>query len=78
MINPANMSLKDWADSVIQGLPDAWAFGRIDDEADWREWATGLLRAETLSARNLPNPYDFADWRDWAFRVTPLLETVSA
>lgn len=78
MINPENMSLKEWADCVILELPNAWAFGRIDDEANWREWATGFLRAGFYSARNLPNPYDFTDWRDWAFRVTPLLETVSA
>jgi hypothetical protein len=55
-------------------LGDAWSFGRLDDEARWQDWAVGLLRANTLSPQNLPDPYAFDDWREWAMRVYPMLE----
>ena len=76
MINPANMTLTDWADSVILSLKDAWAFGRLTDESLWRDWAVGFVRAPGFAQRVLPDPYQFADWRDWAMRVYPMLERV--
>jgi hypothetical protein len=71
------MTLTDWADSVILTVGDAWAYGRLDDEARWQDWATGLVRSPTFSARNLPDPYRFDDWREWAMRAYPMLEEVA-
>lgn len=74
MIDPRNMTLRDWADSVILSVEVAWTFGRLDNEAEWQDWAVGFVRANTYSARTLPDPYQFDDWREWAMRVYPMLE----
>jgi hypothetical protein len=68
------MTLIDWADSVILSVGDAWSFGRLDDENEWQDWATGFLKASPFSTRAAPDPYQFDDWREWAMRVYPMLE----
>jgi hypothetical protein len=74
MIDPRNMTLLDWADSVILSVGDAWSFGRLVDESRWQDWAVGFVRATPFSQRSLPDPYQFTDWRDWAMRAYPMLE----
>jgi len=74
MINPVNMSLTDWTDSVTLTLGGGWSLGRLDDETRWQDWAVGLLRSGSFSARTLPDPYQFSDWKDWAMRVYTMLE----
>jgi hypothetical protein len=74
MIDPRGMTLIDWADSVILSVGDAWSFGRLDDENEWQDWATGFLKASPFSTRAAPDPYQFDDWREWAMRVYPMLE----
>lgn len=73
MINPVNMSLQDWADSVILTINDAWSFGKLTDK-NWQDWAVAFVTANGYSQRNIPNPYGFTDWREWAMRVYPMLE----
>lgn len=73
MIDPAGMSILDWADSVVLDVPATWALGRLDDPDQWQTWAMGLVRASTTQ-RALPDPFQFDDWREWAQRVYPLLE----
>jgi len=73
-INPAGMSLREWADATILTVDDAWAFGRLDDPEQWRPWAAQFVRASTFSARSVPDPYAFSDWRTWAERAYPYLE----
>ena len=74
MIDPRNMRLRDWADSVILSVTDAWAFGRLDNEDEWQSWAKGFCVANGYSQRNVPDPYQFTDWREWAMRAYPMLE----
>lgn len=74
MIDPRGLTLRDWADSVILVVDDAWSFGRLDDENEWQDWATGFLKASPFSTRAAPDPYQFDDWREWAMRVYPMLE----
>jgi hypothetical protein len=74
VISPVNMSLTDWADSVILSINDDQLLGRLDDETRWQDWAVGLLKSGTFSAQTLPDPYQFADWRDWAMRAYIMLE----
>lgn len=73
-INPQNMSLRDWADSVILAVDNAWSFGRLDDEKHWQDWAAAFVRAPGFAPQVVPNPYEFTDWRDWAMRAYPMLE----
>lgn len=69
---PVGMALRDWADRVVLDLDNYGAFGRLEDEARWQDWAVQFLNNTTLG-RNLPNPYQFADWRDWAERLAQML-----
>ena len=78
MIDPRNMALRDWADSVILDLGDAWAFGTLGDDTQWQSWATAFVKSPAFTGRVVPDPYQFADWRDWAMRVYPLLEVTNA
>jgi hypothetical protein len=73
MINPYGMTLTDWADSVILSAGDAWAFGRLQDESRWQDWAVAFLRG-SYSQTNAPDPYAFTDWREWAMRAYTMLE----
>jgi len=73
-VNPQGMSLRDWADSAILTLNDAWSLPKLDDEARWQDWAASFAIIPGVSQRSLPDPYQFTDWRDWAMRVYPLLE----
>jgi hypothetical protein len=75
MINPADMALTDWADSVMLSTNSEWLLGRLDDETRWQDWAVGLLRSGIFSAQNVPDPYQFNDWKDWAMRAYPMLES---
>lgn len=74
MIDPRNMTLTQWADAVILTVGDAWSFGRLNDEALWRDWAVAFLRATNSSPRNPPDPYQFSDWKQWAMLAYPMLE----
>ena len=74
MINPAGMSLQQWADAVIGSINVAWPLGKIADESRWQDWAVSLVRAPGVAQRILPDPYSFTDWRSWAERAYPMLE----
>lgn len=74
MINPRGMTLRDWADSVILSVGDAWSFGKLEDESRWQDWAVGFVRASNFTQRAVPDPYGFNDWREWAMRAYPMLE----
>jgi hypothetical protein len=73
-VNPVGMTLLQWADAVILTINDAWALGKLNNEADWQTWATGFVRASPFTQRALPDPFQFTDWREWAMRVYPMLE----
>jgi hypothetical protein len=68
------MALLDWADSVILSVASSWSFGKLTDERDWQDWASGFVRASPITQRNPPDPYQFDDWREWAMRIYPMLE----
>ena len=70
---PTGMSLRDWADQVALDLDPYGAFGRLDIESQWQDWAMQFLN--TMSLRdNFPNPYNFDNWREWAERFSQVLD----
>jgi hypothetical protein len=69
---PTGMALRDWADQIVLDLDNYGAFGRLDDEVRWQDWALQFFNNTTLG-RNLPNPYQFTDWREWAERFIQML-----
>ena len=69
---PSYMKLQDWADQMSIDLDQYGAFGRLQDERMWQDWAVQFLNNTTLG-RNLPNPYSFDNWQDWAERFCQAL-----
>jgi hypothetical protein len=64
---PTNLELIDWANQVILDLDPYGAFGRLQDEEHWQDWAVQFLNNTTIG-RNPPIPYAYDDWREWADR----------
>ena len=64
---PSYMQLNDWADQVALDLDSYGAFGRLDKDGNWQDWAMQFLNNTSLG-HNFPRPYDFKDWREWAER----------
>lgn len=70
---PTGMGLRDWADQIALDLDPYGAFGRLDDESNWQNWAMQFLNNMTLR-ENFPVPYNFDNWREWAERFCQTLE----
>jgi hypothetical protein len=66
------MELRDWADSICLDLDSFGTFGRLDDAAQWQDWAMQFLNNTTLG-QNFPDPYGFTNWREWAERFAQSL-----
>ena len=69
---PTYMKLNDWADQIILDLDIYGAFGKLEDESEWQNWAVQFLNNTTLG-RNPPNPYSYDNWKDWAERFCQTL-----
>lgn len=69
---PVHMELFDWANQVSLDLDSFGAFGRLETEENWQNWAMQFLNNASLG-RNFPNPYHFNDWREWADRFVQTL-----
>jgi len=70
---PSGMGLKDWADQISLDLDSFGAFGRLDIEEEWKNWAMQFVNNMTLK-ENIPIPYAFDNWREWAERFCQTLE----
>ena len=70
---PTGLNLRDWADQITLDLDPYGAFGRLDIEDQWQNWAMQFLNNMTLR-ENFPIPYNFDNWRDWAERFCQTLE----
>ena len=64
---PTGLSLRDWADQISLDLDAFGAFGRLDVEENWQNWAMQFLNNTSLK-ENFPIPYQFTDCREWADR----------
>lgn len=69
---PQGMELRDWADQIILDLDAYGSFGRLNNDAEWQDWAMQYFNNSALG-RNFPLPYDFKDWREWAERFAQML-----
>lgn len=70
---PTGMALRDWADQITLDLDPYGAFGRLDVETNWQNWAMQFLNNMTLKEK-IPNPYNFTDWHEWADRFCQTVE----
>ena len=70
---PTGMGLRDWADQIALDLDSFGAFGRLDIEDQWQNWAMQFINNMTLK-ENMPIPYAFDNWHEWAVRFCQTLE----
>jgi hypothetical protein len=77
-INPAGMGVIEWADRMTPIIINEGAsgdIGRLDNEANWQDWARGVILSNTNWQSTAPNPYQFTDWRLWAERFLQIMVT---
>lgn len=72
MIDPRNMALNDWADSMTFVLEQYGSVPRLDG-LEWQPWATAVLRLSVPNRDQAPDPYGFQDWREWGSRFQMFL-----
>jgi hypothetical protein len=70
---PFGMALRDWADQIALDLDSYGAFGRLQDETKWQDWAMQFVNNASLK-ENIPIPYNFSDWQTWADRFCQTVE----
>lgn len=76
-IDPAYMSVQEWADNMVPALEQFGNLGRLWSEDEWRNWAAQLLNLPALSGSIVPDPYDYEDWRMWAQRLNQNLAEIA-
>ena len=69
---PTGMTAIDWADCVVLELDAYAALGRLDNEAEWQDWAV-QFRNITALGKGIPDPYGFENWNEWADRFVGAL-----
>lgn len=72
MVLPELISLLDWADNLQIDFPRG-NVPRIDDENEWKDWASELLQIDEFDGYNIPDPHQFSDWREWAQRFIQVI-----
>jgi len=70
MIDPRNMSVTDWTDSMVYTLEKYGTVSRLDDPDQWQNWALGVVAMFVIGQQNPPNPLSYNDWQEWAFAFT--------
>lgn len=68
MIIPINISLDDWANSLIIDFPNdnVPVFSRGDD---WKKWGDVVRQEPTFVENACPGTSVYSDWQDWANAV---------
>lgn len=74
LTDPRYLPLQLWADITLFDLENYGPIGRLENEAEWKGWAAGIVGINGISQRNPPSPYDYDDWRDWAYRFYQVLD----
>lgn len=70
LINPAGMTLRDWADRST-GIFQKFGFRqRLIDDDDLVKWGMNLVYVlARVKGAQIPRPDQFQDWREWAVRL---------
>ncbi len=70
MIDPRGLTVTDWTDSMVYTLERYGTISRLDDPANWQNWALGVVAFFAVGKQNPPNPLYYEDWQEWAFAFT--------
>lgn len=61
-----NTNLLDWADTLRLTRPDIEINPRINDEKDWKRWASHVTQSQICQTYHSPRPDIFPKWQNWA------------
>ncbi len=73
----ADNEVVQWAD-FMTGLLEFFAadvngsdpnYQRLDDPAEWQQWATGVFGGVDALGQDVPDPMDYDNWKEWAMRM---------
>lgn len=62
-----------WADYMYPTIEQYGVAVQLNDERDWKDWASGLQALSGLAQVGVPSPYMFDDWREWAMRFNEMI-----
>ena len=66
MIIPSeDISLKDWANSLMVDFNTTDVIPTIDDESKWRDWGNMVATSPNFASRGVPTTESFPNWREW-------------
>lgn len=64
--SPQRLEFKEWASLVCEQYADS-GVQSPPEEANWQDWARGLLAVPELAF--IPDPTGYDSWKVWADRV---------
>jgi hypothetical protein len=44
-------------------------YPRLDDPAEWQQWASGVFGGVDALGQDVPDPMDYDNWKEWARRM---------
>ena len=62
-----------WADYMYPTIEQYGVAVQLNDERDWKNWASGLSTIASLASLGVPDAYQFDDWREWAMRFNDVI-----
>lgn len=68
MILPYEISLTDWAASLIIDFPTD-NIPNLESEEKWQEWGDLLIQEQSFEQADAPLPELFETWQPWAEQV---------
>ena len=69
MIPSDNVSLRDWAASLMVDFSTTDAIPEIDDETKWKEWGNIVASSPNFASRGVPTTESFPNWQEWGIIV---------
>lgn len=68
MVIPKNITLKEWAQSLIVDFPSD-LIPRLTDEEAWKNWGDALVQETSFASNAAPGTRFYEDWQPWAQAV---------
>lgn len=65
MIQPNNVSLTVWAQSLVIDFPTS-NVPLLRNEADWKSWGNLMIQDEPFASEGIPSTELFTDAKEWA------------
>lgn len=68
MVIPKNITIKEWAASLIIDFPQD-AIPILTDEEGWQKWGDSLVQEDSFASNAAPTTRFYEHWEPWAQAV---------